>query len=561
MKRIILFLLLLMSVSTVFGAIYTKRVSQVSRGNVFKYDMVDSATMYIIDGDCFLSGNVTLPRGSILKFEGGVIRGSGTIKASGLMIDAPKYQIFGENINFENDRDPQKGAIANGEVSAHWWGAQGDGYTYDCDAINRALKAAGTSWVVLDNLKYLTDKTITLGEGQKLRCDGTIAYRGSGAAIELKNSYVDLDINELCGVKKGSGVLFSGNVYHGNININEIVDFNYGLNFTPIAKTRVNGSAFAGTQYCDISWQSIRCNTGIYIDLWNKENLTNSTVWVNENQFHGGRLLCANGIVVAEKKKNLNSYNADLINGNVFNSIGFEGWDGILIKPITLRHAWYNEFHDLRMSESLNTNVNVPLIEMDDCGYNTMNIKSIVPYQRIKAVNCNNIELQGSFTDLGSGFHKGYDRLYIVNTNTAYRTPVNTKESVAKNETHKLLSSRIQPRNIMNSLYLGRTANDNVGDKVRIINFNDLFAKTSDGTMVLSDVVEIGIYDNSQITIDVANSIAGICPEVEMRCNIGAGSRLVVKNGAKEIGRIEKSGNYRISYDDARNLKIVKMAE
>ena len=111
MKRISLILLLLMSVSTVFGAIYTKRVSQVSRGNVFKYDMVDSATMYIIDGDCFLSGNVTLPRGSILKFEGGVIRGSGTIKASGLMIDAPKYQIFGENINFENDRDPQKGAI------------------------------------------------------------------------------------------------------------------------------------------------------------------------------------------------------------------------------------------------------------------------------------------------------------------------------------------------------------------------------------------------------------------------------------------------------------------
>lgn len=558
MKRISLFLLLLIGVAMMSKAINVQRVLQ---DEVFNNKISTELTMYIIEGDCSLSGDVSLAPGSILKFEGGMISGSGTIKGSRLMIDAPKYQIFGENVNFENNVDAKKGAIANGEVSAHWWGAVGDGVTEDCGAINRTLQNAGSSCVVLENLKYLTTETIELGENQKLRCDGTIAYRGSGAAIELKNSYVDLDINELCGVKKGSGVLFSGNVYHGNININEIVDFNYGLNFTPIAKTRVNGSAFAGTQYCDISWQSIRCNTGIYIDLWNKENLTNSTVWVNENQFHGGRLLCANGIVVAEKKKNLNSYNADLINGNVFNSIGFEGWDGILIKPITLRHAWYNEFHDLRMSESLNTNVNVPLIEMDDCGYNTMNIKSIVPYQRIKAVNCNNIELQGSFTDLGSGFHKGYDRLYIVNTNTAYRTPVNTKESVAKNETHKLLSSRIQPRNIMNSLYLGRTANDNVGDKVRIINFNDLFAKTSDGTMVLSDVVEIGIYDNSQITIDVANSIAGICPEVEMRCNIGAGSRLVVKNGAKEIGRIEKSGNYRIAYDDARNLKIVKMAD
>ena len=46
-----------------------------------------------------------------------------------------------------------------------------------------------------------------------------------------------------------------------------------------------------------------------------------------------------------------------------------------------------------------------------------------------------------------------------------------------------------------------------------------------------------------------------------MRCNTGAGSRLVIKNGTKEIGRIEKSGNYRISFDDARNLKVVKMAD
>ena len=553
MKRISLFLLLLLSVAMISEAINVQRVSQ---GDVLNRKANSAiTTMYIIEGDCSLSGDVSLAPGSILKFEGGMISGSGTIKGSRLMIDAPKYQIFGEDVSFVKD------AIANGEVSAHWWGAKGDGKNYDCGAINRALQAAGTSWVVLDNLKYLTNETITLGEGQKLRCDGTISYRGSGAAIELTKSYVDLKINKLYGVKKGSGVLFSGNVYHGNININEIVDFNYGLNFTPIAKTRVNGDAFAGTQYCDITWQSIRCNTGIFIDLWSKENLTNSTVWVNENQFNGGRLLCANGIVVAEKKNNLNSYTADLINGNVFNCIGFEGWGETLIKPITLRHAWYNEFHDLRMSESLNTNVNVPLIEMDDCGYNTMNIKSIVPYQRIKAVNCNNIEFQGSFTDLGSGFHKGYDRLYIVNTNTAYRTPVNTKEGVAKNETHKLLSSRVQSRNIMNSLYLGRTAKDNVGSKVNSIGFNDLFAKTSDGTMVLSDVVEIGIYDNSQLIIDVANSIAGICPEVEMRCNIGAGSQLVVKNGTKEIGRIEKVGSYRITFDEARNVKLVKMTE
>ena len=149
MKRISLFLLLLMGVAMISEAINVQRVSQ---GDVLNRKANSAiATMYIIEGDCSLSGDVTLAAGSILKFAGGALVGSGTIKGSRLMIDAPKYQIFGENINFENNVDSQKSAIANGEVSAHWWGAQGDGYTYDCDAINRALKAAGTSWVVLDN--------------------------------------------------------------------------------------------------------------------------------------------------------------------------------------------------------------------------------------------------------------------------------------------------------------------------------------------------------------------------------------------------------------------------
>ena len=553
MKRISLFLLLLMSVAMISEAINVQRVSQ---GDVLNRKANSAiVAIYIIEGDCSLSGDVELASGSILKFEGGMINGSGTIKGSRLMIDAPKYQIFGEKVNFSSD------AIANGEVSAHWWGAKGDGKNYDCGAINRALQVAGSSWVVLENLRYLTNETIILNKNQKLRCDGTISYRGNGAAIELANSYVSLKVNKLLGIKKGSGVLFSGNVYHGNIDINEIVDFNYGLNFTPVAKTQVNGSAFAGTQYCEISWQSIRCNTGIYIDLWNKENLTNSTVWVNENQFNGGRLLCANGIVVAEKKKNLKSYTADLINGNVFNCIGFEGSSSSLITPITLRHAWYNEFHDLRMSESLEPDASKALIYMEDCGYNTMNIKSILPYSRIKAVNCNNIELQGSFTDYGAGFHKGYDRMYIVNSNTAYRTPMNTTEALIKNKTYKLLSSRIQQRNEIKNLYLGRTATDTVGEKKDTISFNELFTHPYDTNdiIILSDVVEVGIYDNSQLIIDVANSIAGICPEVEMRCNIGAGSRLIFIDNNNIIEQITSSGNYRITFNEARDMRIVKM--
>lgn len=157
MKRLGFFIGLLCSIAIGTNAITVKRVSQGS------FNAVNGQAMYIITGECSLSSDVTLAAGSILKFEGGVINGTGKILGSRLMIDAPKYQIFGENVGFG------KNAIGNGEVSAHWWGAKGDGVNYDCGAINRALQNAGSSWVVLDNLRYLTNETIVLGEGQKLR--------------------------------------------------------------------------------------------------------------------------------------------------------------------------------------------------------------------------------------------------------------------------------------------------------------------------------------------------------------------------------------------------------
>ena len=143
MSKLRYFAIVMLLCALQVNAMTVKRVSQGS----FNAAVEKWQAMYIIDGDCSLSGDVALAAGSILKFEGGALVGSGTIKGSRLMIDAPKYQIFGEKVNFG------KGAIANGEVSAHWWGAKGDGNSDDAPAINRALQNAGTSWVVLENLR------------------------------------------------------------------------------------------------------------------------------------------------------------------------------------------------------------------------------------------------------------------------------------------------------------------------------------------------------------------------------------------------------------------------
>ena len=275
--------------------------------------------------------------------------------------------------------------------------------------------------------------------------------------------------------------------------------------------------------------------------------------------------MCNNGIVVADKikKLNLKSYTADLINGNVFNCIGFEGSSSSLITPIILHHAWYNTFYDLRMSESLNNDVNVPLIKMTGCGYNTISIKSSIPYSRIEAQNCNNIELQGSFTDSGIGFHKGYDRLYIISSNPKYRPPLNTNAPDSIVDSYVFISSRMQSRNLMKSIYLGKLDSLDEGSKTRTINFNDLFVEpyntTEKKVYSLSKVVEIGVYDNSTLTIELGNSIVESFPELDMRCNVGGGGRIDFVRDTTLIDTISISGNYRIAFDDARNLRIVKM--
>ena len=205
----------------VYGGINIQRVLQ---DETFNEKVVETPTMYIIEGNCSLNDNVELEPGSILRFEGGMINGFGKISGTRLLIESSKYQIFGINVSVSG--------LANGEVPVCWWGAKGDGVTDDTIAINKALDNAGTSWVVLDNMTYKINLPIVLDKnGQKLRCYGVIKYEGNGAAIDLKSQNVSLDIETLQGLgENGSGILFSGSVFHGNINVNRIEKFNYGLN-------------------------------------------------------------------------------------------------------------------------------------------------------------------------------------------------------------------------------------------------------------------------------------------------------------------------------------------
>ena len=282
----------------------TTLMEVISQNEIFNNRICgDPKTIYIIKGNCILDGNVSIPNGSVLKFEfdssnvlnptRGFISGNGTISSNQVIIEVPKgIQIFGDNIDIQG--------VANDEISAHWFGAKGDGTTDDTNAIQKALNSSKSAFVVLENLTYKTESPIVITNKKRLRCKGTI-LSSANVAIDLIGSDIELDITELKSSKasyesnvdtyQGTGVLFSGNVWNSKISIDNILFFNKAIGLVPTKSATTQN--YIGIQYCQISWLYIRAMYGIYFDLVpniNYEEFPTFRTWINENQFNGGRL-------------------------------------------------------------------------------------------------------------------------------------------------------------------------------------------------------------------------------------------------------------------------------
>ncbi|MEE0975650.1 MAG: hypothetical protein UH853_08065 [Muribaculaceae bacterium] len=528
----------------------------------------DPATFYVIKGDCTLSNSITIPTGSVLKFEGGRIINNQTnglavtLSGSRIIVDAPKTQIFGSGVKVTG--------IANDEISAHWFGAQGDGVNDDSAAINTALQCAGKSWVVLENNTYLIKSSIVLQNNQRLRCCGTIKYDGEAEAIRVAGSHVILDIDELKKANttsfnnSSSGVLFNGTIGHCDVNVRQIYYFNKAINVTLSNEGDICNKRWL--QYSRITWQFIQSKYGIYIDMYSKMDysMTEVNSWINENQFNGGRLYCEYGVYVYKPENHYNlvtNKKVGIINGNVFNSIGFEGdvGDGIKITPITLHDAWHNNFNDLRISEGLvniDAESSLGWINLTNCGYLNFTIKSLIPYKAVKAVGCNNIKLSAAFCDDNYGYIREYDKMYVVNENPAYNT-LNMFETSSK-ENYKLLTRDFVPsddfKNIRISFesFVGEPNNPNV------ISLVDLYVnETSTGAKTLCNKCNISVVDEEVLKIKMernlftydANasknfSITRFNFPFMMMCHVSPGSKIVLeKNNGKKI-EITQDGLY-----------------
>ncbi len=478
-----------------------------------------SPAIYVFNDSCYISGNTSLYPGSILKFNGGSISGTGVISGDNCFIDAPKCHIFTESALISG--------FSNSEISAHWFGAKGDNVSDDAPAINRAIASSGSSIIKLDNGTYKINSPISLTSGKRLHCAGKIVYSGDESAIILLGQNIELNIstiNQSSNSYIGSAITFADNVYNSNINVNSIYGFKYGLNLSPRTS---GGKNFSGIQYCKISWQVINCDYGIYFDLAGgvDPTLKDQVLWANENQFNGGRLCCKYGIFCTNVPSAYVS-KVDLINGNVFNCIGFEGTANRPIKAITLDYVWYNKFHDLRLAESM-VSMDSTWIDLNQCGHIDLTFKNPLPYTVVKAQKCHHIEIDAPFYDRRISYGAGYDHMTIVNEASTYN-PKDYNSSVST-QTYKLLRRKYAPDGELKQLYMGKTSSDTVGGKTQKIRLERLLQIDAEDDPYLLDFsskIKLMSYDNSDLSLVVPHWVLINHLDLEVMCSVASNSKI-----------------------------------
>lgn len=346
--------------------------------------MNEPNTTYVIQYDYDLDGGeLIVPQGSTLQFEGGSLQ-NGCIKGCNTNIRAGLYQIF-KSISF-------KGDFSN-HFYVEWMGAIGDGNFDNAPIFNVCFNSNILNWEGNGRCYYLASPVMikTLNQTIKL---SNVETNGNYDAFVITKHWIQLDIHSLRNRNKialgnASAIKLSNNVYNATFNIFKISNFNKGINLYPRVKFDAGdpeNATYSGIQYCVFTWQHIeQCDDCIVFDVNGADE--GKGLWINENQFNGGRLSGKNGIMQYGRGNKF-----DAINGNVFNSIGFEDIDC----PIKSLYKWsVDRFNYIRMSESIR---NSTYIEMDNCTNVLIDLKSYVEASKFKIKDCNTTEIRSMYS-------------------------------------------------------------------------------------------------------------------------------------------------------------------
>lgn len=552
-----------------------------------------SNTIFIIKSKCVLNDRLNLGPNCVLDFQGGYIASTdknGVIVGLNTHIASSKYQIF-YDITLS-------GSYINFTFPVEWFGITGP-YAENIDdsiAINTSLQCTKSVLprvpIELGSSTYNIRNSIVLTElNQSIICNGCINLLNKYIpAIVMKQSRQIVDINEIkCldtflwtnfkdeeeGEEEGeekvntTGILMSGDVHNSIIKVNKLTGLTVGFELSP----SLDNGNIVGCQYNKISWQMCQCLTGIKITIDNTQRLSEGggstrCLWVNENQFFGGRLLCKYGIKITGYEKNPN-----LVNGNVFNCIGFEGEkDGRLMTlPIKISSARLNEFHDLRISESV---VQTPVedeednpigfestyIDLKNCEFMNFSIKSLIPFNFIKAENCRSITINGAITDIGKGsLSKGRTKILIDKSYPL--TDIQPVTDVQNDmRSYKFSLSELVPQNYCKYMSF---------DSNRLISFDELFVTDINGQMIMSNICRIYRFNSenleqNKLAIYFENTCYKIHPEmiIYFRGEGTGGKTIEFRNAifSDPFATITRYGTYKITFDRDDNIFVIPLA-
>lgn len=143
-----------------------------SSGNSLTQELITTKnTIYVIQNDYKLVGNITIPEGCSFEFDGGSIRGAYTITGINTIILAGEEEIFSPDIIITGTWNVM-------EVYPEWFGAKGDGLFDDAIAINKCFsfssdKEGRPIKVVLTKPKYYVGDIINFSGKSQVCIEGT----------------------------------------------------------------------------------------------------------------------------------------------------------------------------------------------------------------------------------------------------------------------------------------------------------------------------------------------------------------------------------------------------
>lgn len=223
--------------------------------------------------------------------------------------------------------------VQDNTLNALQLGIKNDGLSdSDISILNDYLE---TYDVYIPTGDYLLNDNITIERDNTFfNCKGTINIDNLHT-ITLKANNCNVFIHNINnGDFNGTGFIITNKNNVSTINNNIVID--------QIFKTDIGilltGNHSKGIQYNKITFNLIIANTGIKITL------SSSGSWVNENQFHGGRIMGTLGVDVKRVTSQTNYYD-----GNKFFNIGFEEIE----KICNLENANHFLFSGLRTQESI----------------------------------------------------------------------------------------------------------------------------------------------------------------------------------------------------------------